>query len=176
VANATITQLPQAIGLTGSEQLEAVQAGSSVRITAQSIANLVVVNPASAISGYFLGTLTGCIGTVTGNINYDITGSACTLTAITALLGISNTNIATITGLPAIVQPATNSPTALCVLNVGGTILTGASALTAGSGTMTLQLQQLSTLPLGIALSNTSFPASGFKGLPPGWTITYSLK
>jgi hypothetical protein len=40
MANATIPQLPQAIAITGTEQMEAVQAGASVRVTVQQIANL----------------------------------------------------------------------------------------------------------------------------------------
>jgi len=40
MSNATITQLTQAIGITGAEYMEAVQAGSSVRVTASQIAAL----------------------------------------------------------------------------------------------------------------------------------------
>jgi hypothetical protein len=40
MANATIPSLPQAIALTGAEQMEAVQAGTSVRLTSLQIANL----------------------------------------------------------------------------------------------------------------------------------------
>jgi hypothetical protein len=40
MANSTITQLPQAIGVTGAEYMEAVQAGTSVRVTALQIAQL----------------------------------------------------------------------------------------------------------------------------------------
>ncbi len=40
MSNATIPMLPQAIAITGAEQLEAVQAGMSVRMTAQQIAAL----------------------------------------------------------------------------------------------------------------------------------------
>jgi hypothetical protein len=40
MATATILQLPQAIGLTGAEQLEGVQSGSSVRVTAAQVAAL----------------------------------------------------------------------------------------------------------------------------------------
>ena len=40
MANIQIPNLPAAISLTGNEQLEAVQAGTSVRLTAQQIAAL----------------------------------------------------------------------------------------------------------------------------------------
>jgi hypothetical protein len=40
MSNSTIPMLPQAIGITGAEQLEAVQAGASVRLTAAQIAAL----------------------------------------------------------------------------------------------------------------------------------------
>jgi hypothetical protein len=40
MANATIPSLPQAIALTGAEQMEAVQAGTSVRVTVAQLAAL----------------------------------------------------------------------------------------------------------------------------------------
>jgi hypothetical protein len=40
MANATIPSLPQAIALTGAEQMEAVQAGRSVRVTIAQLAAL----------------------------------------------------------------------------------------------------------------------------------------
>jgi hypothetical protein len=40
MANATIPSLPQAIALTGAEQMEAVQAGTSVRVTIAQLAAL----------------------------------------------------------------------------------------------------------------------------------------
>jgi hypothetical protein len=40
VANATIPSLPQVIALTGAEQMEAVQAGTSVRVTVAQLAAL----------------------------------------------------------------------------------------------------------------------------------------
>jgi hypothetical protein len=50
MASTTIPNLPLAISLTGTEQLEAVQSGSSVRVTASQIAGLAgnVDGPASA--------------------------------------------------------------------------------------------------------------------------------
>src|SRR6266702_2644844 len=44
MSNATIPMLPQAISITGIEQLEAVQAGTSVRLTALQISGLSVLN------------------------------------------------------------------------------------------------------------------------------------
>lgn len=54
MANITIPQLPAAIALTGSEQLEAVQNSTSVRVTASQIAALatsssVIANMAAQI-------------------------------------------------------------------------------------------------------------------------------
>ena len=40
MSNTTIPQLPAAISLSGAEQFEAVQAGSSVRVTASQLAGL----------------------------------------------------------------------------------------------------------------------------------------
>ena len=41
MANSTITQLTQALGVTGAEYMEAVQNGSSVRVTTAQLAQLV---------------------------------------------------------------------------------------------------------------------------------------
>lgn len=59
MANSTITQLTQATSITGAEYLEAVQTGSSVRVTAAQIAGLGLNNvpqlvaslPSAATSG-----------------------------------------------------------------------------------------------------------------------------
>ena len=45
MANATIPSLPQAIALTGAEQMEAVQAGTSVRVTAAMLAGIGAPGP-----------------------------------------------------------------------------------------------------------------------------------
>lgn len=70
-----IPNLPVAIALNGTEQLEAVQAGTSVRLTTQQIANL---SPTPTYYGEFYDTTTQVNGgaTVANAIKYNTTGLA----------------------------------------------------------------------------------------------------
>jgi hypothetical protein len=169
--------LTQAIGLTGAEQLEAVQAGSSVRVTSAQIAGLVQVATASIVTGQFTATLTGVTTTVTGTINYTIAGNVCTMTAVSAITGTSNTSTLSIAGVPNVVQPASGSPTVPCLLISNGVNLIGAATVAAGANSVNFYLQQTQTgtNPVGIVLAAGAFSNSGTNGLPAGWTITYPI-
>jgi hypothetical protein len=56
-------------------------------------------------TGTFIGTLTGMTTTVTGTFTYTIVGNTCTLSA--SFNGTSNSTSMTLTGIPAVCQPAT---------------------------------------------------------------------
>lgn len=75
MAQIQIPNLPVAIALNGTEQLEAVQAGTSVRITTQQIANL---SPTPTYYGEFYDTTTQTNGgaTVANAVKYNTTGIA----------------------------------------------------------------------------------------------------
>lgn len=64
MANATIPMLPQAISLTGAEQMEAVQAGQSVRVTAAQVSAV-----ANAING-----IAAAVPANGANHNYTVSG------------------------------------------------------------------------------------------------------
>jgi hypothetical protein len=66
MANTTITNLPMAISLTGTEQMEAVQSGSSVRVTASQVAGLAIIGPTTVSPS----TSTETSGTIRWDANY----------------------------------------------------------------------------------------------------------
>lgn len=78
-----IPNLPVAISVTGTEQLEAVQSGTSVRVTSQQIANL---SPAGTVTTVSVVTANGVSGTVadpTSTPAITLTLGAITPTSVT---------------------------------------------------------------------------------------------
>jgi hypothetical protein len=88
MANITIPNLPSAIALTGSEQVEVVQSNTSVRTTTQAIANLAPVNAITSLtinsplytSGSNPITSTGNIGLSSNGVTNNYLGTMPTLT------------------------------------------------------------------------------------------------
>jgi hypothetical protein len=83
VASVQIPNLPVAISVTGTEQLEAVQSGTSVRVTSQQIANL---SPAGTVTTVSVVTANGVSGTVadpTSTPAITLTLGAITPTSVT---------------------------------------------------------------------------------------------
>ena len=70
MANTTITNLPMAISLTGTEQMEAVQSGSSVRVTTSQIAGLANTGFISGPTTVSPFSSTGTAGTSRWDANY----------------------------------------------------------------------------------------------------------
>lgn len=66
-----IPNLPVAIGLNGTEQLEAVQAGASVRITTSQIAFLSPSMPANAVTQYQFWSSLAATGGIDANLLYQ---------------------------------------------------------------------------------------------------------
>jgi len=122
--------------------------------------------------GSFTGTLTGMTGSVTGTVNYQRIGNHVFLWINSAITGTSNASTMTMTGLPAIVTPATAVRASGLVQgftdNGGGTKIGGTTASTSGILTFTL----VSGSPLDI----TGFTSSGTKGLSAGWQAVYSVQ
>lgn len=83
MASVQIPNLPVAISVTGTEQLEAVQSGTSVRVTSQQIANL---SPAGTVTTVSVVTANGVSGTVadpTSTPAITLTLGAITPTSVT---------------------------------------------------------------------------------------------
>lgn len=131
-----------------------------------------VITAASATSvpwivertGTFTLTYTsGCTsGTLTPSFEYVIEGHIATLTT-TAAASCTTTAAVTMGGLPAALQPVTNSAQAIGLINTNGT--SGIGALDFGIGSATVQLVQ-------------GFPTTftGVTGFPVGATFTYSVQ
>lgn len=116
-------------------------------------------------TGSFTASLTGCDAGVTGTANYSINGNVVTLD-LPALSGTSNTTAATITGLPAAIQPVSTKSFFLSVQN-NGSVANQVGTLSGG------------TITLYVNFNATGFTASNAKGiggaLGTGGSITYTL-
>jgi len=80
MANTTIPNLPAAVGLNGTEQIPAVQAGTSVRVTSQQIADLAVrTTSVSSVAQTFTGGLISVSGspiTTSGTLALTVAGTS----------------------------------------------------------------------------------------------------
>jgi hypothetical protein len=123
--------------------------------------------------GTFVGTLTGVSGSVTGNVNYVISGGLACIYMVGALIGTSNLPTMTLTGLPQNLQPANtvNGPTGQ--LQDNGVTLAGAAAVSGSTVFFSVALTNVT--PNRISYSSTAFTTSGAKGLPAGFTFFYPL-
>jgi hypothetical protein len=117
MATAAILQLKQAIGATGAEQLEAVQAGASVRMTSAQIAalaaQLIPTGATALIEGVPLPganndyTVNGQMGPAVGFI--DLTPTApCTITGLQAGTDGQIVTLTNLTGIAATFEPLNN--------------------------------------------------------------------
>lgn len=113
----------------------------------------------------FVGTLTGMTATSTGTVRY-IVDSRSVVTLQASIIGNSNTTSMTMTGLPSQVTPPTIGTVVPCFIQDNGATLLGWA---------TINTSGVITFLLGTNPSSTGFTASGTKGLPSGWTITYPL-
>lgn len=112
-----------------------------------------LLNPEPA-SGSFTATLTGMSTTVTGTIKYLVKDKIVYCYLTNAIIGTSNANTMTMTGVPSALSPTTVSDVSVYIED-NGVFSMGAMA-TASSGTFTFYRDGKTT---------TSFTTSGFKGL-----------
>jgi hypothetical protein len=124
-------------------------------------------NPASTSVGSFTGTLTGYASNPTGTVSYRISNNVCTLFLEASITGTSNATSLTMTGLSAAVTPGAARFCRCAVTD--NNLLTTAGASVSAAGVITFSFEGLS----GFNASN--FAASGTKGLPQTWLITYPL-
>lgn len=124
----------------------------------------------AAFRGSFTGTLTGYASPSTGTVQYRVTTSCqVTLWLTAAITGTSNAATMTMTGLPYSIQPASANVAAQLIPNIvqdNGAFTVGCVSVPTASGTLTF--------------SNTgacagAMTSSAAKGLPAGWTVSYTL-
>jgi hypothetical protein len=131
---------------------------------------------ASSGSGTFTATLSGMTGTTTGTVSYERAGKLVTLSIpVGNIEGTSNSGAMIMSGLPAIVTPATGSPICLCfAVNSGTTVLAYAQVVPAGTIGFVPLLTNTGSNPVLISGTGT-FANTGTKGLVASWNITYSV-
>lgn len=116
-------------------------------------------------SGTFNGTLTGGVGAAV-TVSYWVNNKMCMLRAPASNIA-SNTTAMGMTGLPAVVQPATGAATVACVLRDNSANVGGWAQVNSGAGTI--------TFGTGINNNQAGFTAALNKGLAAGWAISYPL-
>jgi len=83
VAAIQIPNLPVAISVTGTEQLEAVQSGTSVRVTSQQIASLAPAGTVTTVSVVTANGISGSVADPTSTPAITLTLGAITPTSVT---------------------------------------------------------------------------------------------
>ena len=165
------------IVVTTNTEAFATAADMVVLSTAEAFTTAAVAAVQQPISGTFTGTLTGFASPPTGTVNYEIAGKQCTLTVLAAITATGNSTFMTMTGLPLAVQPATGSPQVICSLQSTSNQLLGCAVVSGSTITFGIALIQ-SAVTNGMISSGAAgggFVNPNTKGLPKGWTITYTL-
>lgn len=126
-------------------------------------------------SGTFTGTLTGCTTAPTATFHYTIADNICTISMANGanLTGTSNSTSMTITGMPAVCEPATQFPTLPCIVEDNGLLILAAAEINPGLGTIIFLGANVNGTK--IQYTSTGFTASGTKGMD-STTFSYSLQ
>lgn len=144
------------------------------RDTANQIAIALGGSAAGQIAqGSFTGTLTGYAANPTGTVKYQRIGNMAMLWVSANITGTSNATSLTLTGLPAVVQPA-GAVSVPCwgVVSAGSSFESLAQAqIAAGGSVVTFNLA--TNAPPVIASQSPANVST--KGLITGWTIVYPL-
>jgi hypothetical protein len=163
------------IGLAaGTAAAPSIAIGTTAGIYADTANQLAIslngVTAGQIAQGTFTGTLTGFTANPTGTVNYQRIGKIVHLWITTAITATSNTGNMTMTGLPAIIQPASVTNFAMTQgANDQGT--DSGTIGTVNAGTITFNLAQTAAgIVFGGGWHNT-----GTKGLNAGWATTYAL-
>lgn len=147
--------------------LSAPALGAATATTASALDSSTLVATTAFVNyrqGSFTATLTGCTATVTGTANYSLSNGVVTLD-LPSLSGTSNTTAATITGLPAAIQP-TSTKSFICNTVDNTTATVSVMQLTGGGGTITL---------FHGTTGSPTFTNTGTKGLNIGGSFSYTL-
>jgi hypothetical protein len=126
------------------------------------------------LSGTFIGTVTGLSAVTTATCTYVIAGSVCIVNTPAGMTGTSNANTLTMTGLPSVCQPATQTQFVQSIVENDASNVAAAAQIAAGSGTVTFLAAETNILTNYIAYSSTGFLTTGTKGLNQT-TLIYSL-
>lgn len=111
-------------------------------------------------TGSFTATLTGMTAATTGTVKWRRTGSKIALVVPSQIAGTSNTTAMSMTGLPAGLLSAADTPAVFCFVRDNGATVAGRADI----GTSSIVFSTGAT---------GAFTGSGSKGLPAGCTIIY---
>lgn len=156
--NSGFMSILQVSTLTGNQTITAPDASGTLAVIA---------------SGTFTGTLTGMTGATTVTVSYTVIPNGyCFLHSIGGT-GTSNTNQMTMTGVPAVCQPAAFLVVPCGQIADAGNLLMGAISIS--GGTITFAVDRTDSTANRVQMNSVSFTPSGAKGLGNGWCIGYPL-
>lgn len=122
-------------------------------------------------SGTFTGTFTGFTSTVTATVQYRVYNNvAYMFFNTTNPIGTSNSTSMTMTGLPSVMFPTVDRFVLCCTEDNGNTEQFSALSISP-TGACVFQKYSISTGNF----SSTGYTASGTKGLPGDWLVSYPL-
>jgi hypothetical protein len=125
-------------------------------------------------SGTFTGAVTGMSGGfVTGTVNYTVTGNVCTIYVTTAITGTSTSPLMSLTGVPAVCQPANQQYGPCGEVEDNGNLLIAAANIS--GNTIYFYLATTNAVTNRVAYTPGSFTSSGTKGLPVVFLFVYPL-
>ncbi len=128
---------------------------------------------ASVSNGSFTGTLTGCTTSPTATFNWTKSGNIVVLTCGSSLTAVSNSTGCTVTGLPAIISPATSGNYIPCMI-YNNSANTFGFAYPVVTGFLVLAVASVSGAV--ISFGQSGFTGSNNKGIPNGFSITYTVQ
>jgi hypothetical protein len=126
-------------------------------------------------SGTFTVTLVGCTTAPTATAHYAIAGNVCVVEIANAsnLNAVSNTTGCSVTGLPAVCQPATQFPGCMCFFTDNSLAVLASAEMQPGSGTITFFRGVVTGT--AVVWSASGFTAALQKG-PNSTVLAYTLQ
>lgn len=170
-------------GAAGKDIIKATR-GSSTALSAIDIGNS-TDNPTISFNGvalYRSGTVSvtgvGFSGSVTGTLNYVITGKMVTLYAANSITGTSSATTFSFTTSNASLIPSQSLEIPCALLGDNGNTGFGGSVVigsTLGLLTLNFKLARTDTVANYMSYSSSGFTGSGTKGIIQGWSVSYPI-
>lgn len=138
--------------------------------------NIAVSTGIPQMSGSFIATLTGYASPPTLTINYRVANGICTLSAPTGVTATSNSIAMTLGSLPSQCIPQSFGAQAVpCMVTDVASAIMGGAFLTGGSATIGFGVASTSVVTNRLSFPIANFTASGLKGLPTGFSLSYPV-
>lgn len=133
-----------------------------------------LLSGATAVTGNFVGTVTGYLVNLTGQVNYVRAGNNVTLYVPASIVGNSNSASMSMTGLPAVILPASTQVVACASLEDNTIINLMGDCVVVPGGSIAFRLAMVTGAAGPVQVGVTNFTAAGVKGILSGFSISYA--